>query len=152
MRKCKVDDRSETLELIRMTRMKAYLCKHSDRRSLGALELRGSISIFVDWVSNLRSQAKDIVQDELLMCPMLWCREKFARADLTINHVKACPYLENAWYWCSSCSRPERYLLCDKACDAKERPRMIPKKSRLVKAVSYFNILGRRRLLKMSTG
>lgn len=132
--------------------MKAHLYEHSTRTSLGALSTHGCKSSFLDWVTNLRPQTKDIVREELLMCPMLWCRESFESNALAIRHVNQCPYLTNAWYWCPCCSRPERFLLCDKGCDASEPPRLQLKKSRLAKAVSYFNVLGRRRSLKTGMG
>ncbi len=132
--------------------MKAHLCEHSNRRSLGALSTHGCTSSFLDWVINFRPGISKIGPEELLMCPMLWCRENFKTNALAIEHIKKCSYLENAWYWCPSCSRPERFFLCDKGCDISELPRLRRKKSRLVRAVTYLNVLGRRRSSKAGTG
>lgn len=44
------------------------------------------------------------------MCPLLWCRTSFPDLASTLHHVASCPWLSDAWYWCPTCCRPERFL------------------------------------------
>ena len=126
--------------------MKPHFSKAANRKVLGTCSQHGCQSSFLDWVKNFRRDASDIEKEELLMCPMLWCRNTFKDADATVNHVFECPSLSNGWYWCPYCKRPERFLECDKRCDIVFKPRLQKREANL--AVTFFGWLGRRRPLK----
>ena len=50
------------------------------------------------------------MEEELRICPMIWCRKLFDNKDMAARHVLNCPRLSNAWYWCPYHRRPERFL------------------------------------------
>lgn len=72
---------------------------------------------------------------------MIWCRRTFETNDLAIRHVRDCPCLPNAWYWCPFHGWPERFLECNKGCE------IVPK-SKMHQAAKLVNWFGRRRTLK----
>lgn len=126
--------------------LKPHLNEGVSRKVLGSLSQYGCQWSFLDWVKTFRRDAPDIEEEELLMCPMLWCRNTFKDVDATVRHTFECPRLSNGWYWCPYCKRPERFLECDKACDFIPRPRLQKRETKL--AVTFFKWLGRKRFLK----
>ena len=85
---------------------------------LGSLTEYGCQWMFFDWVDNYRSPDPCIEEEELRMCPLIWCRETFDSKESVICHVFECPRLSNAWYWCPYHRRPERFLECNNICEA----------------------------------
>lgn len=75
---------------------------------------------FFDWVQTHRSLIPGIGEDELRMCPLIWCRKTFDSKDLVARHVFDCPRLSNAWYWCPDHTRPERYIECEAKSDCRQ--------------------------------
>lgn len=130
-------------------RLKPHFSKGASRKILGSCSQHGCQSSFLDWVINFRRDASDIVEkEELLTCPMIWCRSAFKDADATVSHVFGCPRLSNGWYWCPYCKRPERFLECDKGCDIVLKPRLQKREANL--SVTFFAWLSHRRSLKKS--
>lgn len=84
-------------------------------------------SSFLDWVKTIRLHATDVDVDEILTCPLIWCRKSFQNSNAIICHIDQCPHLWNAWYWCPHCGRPERYLECNTECEIVPKPRMFEK-------------------------
>ena len=78
------------------------------------------------------------------MCPMLWCSECFNSISATVDHVKTCPRLQDGWYWCPFCRRPERFLECDGSCEVNRQPLLLRKGSVPSRAADFFKCLGRR--------
>ena len=99
---------------------------------------------FVDWVEIHRQKSLDLELDELMTCPMLWCREPFKSISATVDHVKSCPWLQDGRYWCPFCRRPERFLECDSSCEVSRQPMIRRKSSTSCRAASFFNRFGRR--------
>ena len=140
------------IEVDNFLSLKNHLHGGSDRKALDALSRHGCQCNFLDWVANFRPVESEIPYEELLMCPMLWCREKFNSIASTVDHVGDCRLLYNAWYWCPYCKRPERFLKCDKGCELVKEPRLRRKNSGLHKAISFFNYFGRRRSWRIAAG
>ena len=117
-------------------------CLHADvsRKGLGSLSDYGSQLYFLDWVTH-RADNSDIEEEELKMCPLIWCRKTFETNDLALRHAHNCPRLSNAWYWCPFHRRPERFLECNRGCEIVSKPKMHH-------AVTFFSWFGRRRSLK----
>lgn len=99
---------------------------------------------FFGWVKSYRSPGPDTAEDELRMCPLLWCRRSFGSKELAVRHVLDCPYLSNGWYWCPYHKRPERFLECNKQCES-SRLRFRDKDSKLCLADKFLHWICRRR-------
>ena len=100
---------------------------------------------FFDWVANYRSPDPELEEDELRMCPLIWCRKTFDTKELAISHVLECPRLSNAWYWCPYHKRPERFLECNKLCEIVPKSRFRNKSYKLHLADKFLNWISRRR-------
>ena len=126
-----------------ITRLGRYFHQHSGESALRVLTPYACKAGFLDWVEGPRQKSPDLEFDELIMCPMLWCRKAFNSISATVDHVKTCPRLRDGWYWCPFCRHPERFLECDKSCEV-NRQRMIRRKSsKLCRAASFFSRFGR---------
>ena len=126
------------------TRLGHYFHQHSGENALRFLTPYACEAGFLDWVAGPRQKSQDLEFDELIMCPMLWCRKSFMSISATIDHVKTCPRLRDGSYWCPFCRRPEQFLECDKSCEVHRQPMIRRKSSKLCRAVSFFNRLGRK--------
>lgn len=105
---------------------------------------------FLGWVESYRSSGPagpDTAEDELRMCPLLWCRRSFGSKELAVRHVLDCPYLSNGWYWCPYHKRPERFLECNKQCESSSL-RFRDKDSKLCLADKFLHWICRRRSWK----
>ena len=103
----------------------------------------GNQLFFLNWVTH-RAKDSDIEEDELKMCPLIWCRKTFETNELAVRHVSDCSRLLNAWYWCPFHRRPERFLECKKGCEIVPKPRVDY-------AFRIYNWFDRRRLLRSQT-
>ena len=75
---------------------------------------------------------------------MLWCRERFRKLDSVLEHLLACYWLSDTWYWCSGCSRPESYLGCKSSNGAGFTLRSIQRKNSILRrAATFFRHFGR---------
>lgn len=119
-----------------------------DRKILGSITEHGCQWSFIDWVENYRSPDPYIDEDELRMCPLIWCRKTFHSKESVISHVFECPRLSNAWYWCPYHKRPERYLECNKLCDTVPKIRIRNKEYKLHLADKFLNWICRKRFEK----
>lgn len=117
----------------------------ANRKILEHLSDYGCQWSFFDWVENYRFFDPNIEEDELRMCPLIWCRKIFDSKELAARHVFDCPRLSNAWYWCPSHRRPERYLECNKGCEIVSRSRFRNKDYKLHLADKFLNWICRRR-------
>ena len=93
-----------------------------DRGVLGSLYEYGCQQSFLDWVRNYRHLDLDKEQDELKMCPLIWCRKSLNSKESAVRHAVHCPLLSTAWYWCSHHRRPERFLECTQLCENDQKP------------------------------
>ena len=129
-------------------RLGRYFHQHSGESPLRVLTRYACEAGFLDWVEGPRQKSLDLEVEELMMCPMLWCREPFNSISATVDHVKTCPRLHDGWYWCPFCRRPERFLECDRSCEVSRQPIIRRNGSISSQAASFFNRLGRRNAAK----
>ena len=120
--------------------LKPYIHADASRKVLRSLSDHGNQLSFFNWVTH-RTKDSDIEEDELKMCPLIWCRKTFETNELAVRHVFDCSRIWNAWYWCPFHRHPERFLECHQGCEIVPKPK-------IYRAVAFFNWLGRRRLLK----
>lgn len=128
--------------------MRPHIRDGVDRKILGSLTESGCNQNFLDWVENYRSPDPEIEQDELKMCPLLWCRKTFDTKELAVCHVLSCPRLSTAWYWCPYHRRPERFLECNKLCGSVPKSRFRKKDHKLHLAKKFLEWVRRRRCEK----
>ena len=133
------------LLLTLITRLGRYFHQHSGESALRVLTPYACEAGFLSWVEGPRQNSPDLEVEELIMCPMLWCRKPFKSISATVNHVKTCPRLWDGWYWCPFCRHPERFLECDKSCEVNRQPMIRRKSSKLCRAASFFSRFGRRK-------
>ena len=93
-----------------IVRLKPFLNDGANGQVLRSLSYHGCLLYFLDWVKTSRRNASDIDAEELLMCPMLWCRKRMKDADGTLRHISKCSHLSNGYYWCPHCRGPERFV------------------------------------------
>ena len=91
--------------------------ENEDIRILDSMTDLACRSSFLNWVKTIRPHAADVAVEEVLLCPMLWCRRKFQDPNEVVCHAFQCPCLWNAWYWCPYHNRPERYMICNIECE-----------------------------------
>lgn len=115
------------------------------RKILGSLSEHMCQWPFIDWVQNHRPSIPGIGEDELRMCPLIWCRKTFDSKESAAGHVFDCPRLSNAWYWCPDHRRPERFLECNKLCEIVPRSRFRNKSPKLHLADKFLHWVCRRR-------
>ena len=128
-----------------ITRLGRYFHQHSGESALRVLTPYACEAGFLDWVKGPRQKSPDLEVEELIMCPMLWCRKSFQSISATVEHVKTCPRLRDGWYWCPFCRHPEKFLECDKSCEVNQQPMLRRKNSKLSRATSFFSRFGRRK-------
>ena len=119
-----------------------------DRKILGSFTEYGCQRNFLDWVENYRSPDPYIDEDELRMCPLLWCRKTCDSKESVISHVSKCPWLSDAWYLCPYHRRPERYLECNKLCETMPKCRIRNKEDKLNLADKFLKWICRKRFEK----
>ena len=68
----------------------------------------------LSWAFSVRLKRPGCPAEEHLRCPMLWCRQKFADPEVTADHASNCDLLDNGWYYCVQCGRPERLWVMNK--------------------------------------
>lgn len=104
---------------------------------------------FQYWVTSTRATSSatslDISPKEHLMCPLLWCRASFKDLASVLHHVSTCPWLSDAWYWCPSCCRPERFTTAETTSTTAPQPVDLDKEKMYKRAVNFFKNLARRR-------
>ena len=75
---------------------------------------------------------------------MLWCREGFSDFESVLEHLSACHWLSNTWYWCPQCSRPESFLGYKSSNEASFTSRSIQRKGSILRrAATFFRHFGR---------
>ena len=82
------------------------------------------------------------------MCPMLWCRREFDDIQSTAFHISNCSRLSEGLYWCSQCSRPEKFTGYAKSALTNRHFSNHKRKLSVRKAVAFFKNLGRKLLAK----
>ena len=125
--------------------LKRLLCDGVNRKILSSFTDYGCQRTFFDWVEKNRSPDSRIEEDELRMCPLIWCRRTFDSKASVISHVFECPRLSNAWYWCPYHRRPERYLECNKLCETVPKTKFRHMDFKLHLADRFLNWICRRR-------
>ena len=104
----------------------------------GGLSKHECLAAFQHWVRNIRVHCQDV--EERLICPMLWCRDRFGDQSSALKHLSACPWLEDAWYWCPFCRGPERFQSSRKT----TLQNKIQWKDLRLKTLSFFTHFGRK--------
>ena len=127
--------------------MTEYRLRHRLRQSqamsaCGGLSEHDCEKAFQHWVAHIRPQVSD--ESEQLMCPLLWCRNKFEGSQPTIRHTATCLWLPNACYWCPLCKKPERFWCSGKSREAVPSQLMRRKSSRMRKAKDFFKQFSRK--------
>ena len=101
---------------------------------------------FQHWVAYIRGSdcgyPSNVTTKESLMCPLLWCRERFDNLASTLQHVSECSWLSNTWYWCPYCCRPESFMASEDTCADTTQYKLQRKDSKLRRAVTFFKHLG----------
>ena len=64
---------------------------------------------FLLWVAYYRPEAKEILRQEQLSCPLLWCRKSFDEHAKLVDHVSNCSFLKEGRYWCPYCQKAEYF-------------------------------------------
>jgi hypothetical protein len=131
-------------------RLRRHIRDGVNRKILSSITEYGCQWNFIDWVENYRSPDPYIDEDELRMCPLIWCRKTFESKESVVSHVFECPRLSNAWYWCPYHKRPERYLECNRLCDTIPKIRIRNKEYKLRLADKFLNWICRKRFEKRS--
>jgi len=99
---------------------------------------------FQNWVAYGRTSCPDVRAKEHLTCPLLWCRHRFESLASCLQHVSVCPWLSNAYYWCSQCQRAERFTPHDLGHKLFPSANLERKNSKLKRAVTFFKRFGRK--------
>ena len=74
---------------------------------------------------------------------MLWCRDSFDSLGAVLQHIPLCPCLDDGYYWCMQCSRPERFMEKGKPLRKELRTDQCQRKdSKLKRAASFFKGFG----------
>ncbi|KAL8926431.1 MAG: hypothetical protein Q9208_002974 [Pyrenodesmia sp. 3 TL-2023] len=64
---------------------------------------------FRDWVAyDLYGGSAKHKRDHI-KCPLIGCAIRFDNLESCLFHLPKCAWLDNAWYWCPFCTRPERF-------------------------------------------
>ena len=124
-----------------------HYLRQMDRKAPSYALSQGECQVaFQHWVAFVRgrdcSYTSDVTAKEHLRCPLLWCRESFDNLTSTLQHVSACPWLSNAWYWCPYCCRPESFIGSEEPCVNPSQCKIQRKDSKLRRAVTFFKHLG----------
>ena len=90
-------------------RLHHYLFQMNGKEVFSGLSKYECYCAFLTWVNDIRINASDSPK-ELLMCPMLWCRDNHEEPRLAADHATSCEWLSDTWYWCAQCSRPESFM------------------------------------------
>ena len=125
-------------------RLKSYVRQAQRREPFGGLPQYACLIAFLHWAAkSTRRTALESPQTEL-RCPMLWCRDSFEDLSAMLQHIPLCPCLDDGYYWCTDCSRPERFmekgkplkrsLKTDQQCQRKD--------SKLKRAAGFFKGFG----------
>ena len=123
----------------RKTRLKSYVKPDHAHKPFGGLSRYACLIAFLHWTAKSCRDGDSVPTPSPLRCPMLWCREKFDDLGSILQHIPLCPCLEDGHYWCSECSKPERFM--EKAShiessNADDSP--CPRNSRLKRASTFF--------------
>ncbi|KAL8824074.1 MAG: hypothetical protein Q9191_005321 [Dirinaria sp. TL-2023a] len=122
-----------------------YLRKNDSASSFAKLSDRECRLAFQNWVAYGRTPMPSTATQEPMTCPLLWCRHRFDTFASCLQHVSACPWLPNAFYWCPQCQRAERFIAGDAMIATVDRS-VSPQRqnSKMRRAVSFFKHLGRK--------
>lgn len=121
-----------------------YLRKNDSANSFAKLSDRECRLAFQNWVAYGRTPISSVPTKEPMTCPLLWCRHRFDSFATCLQHVSACPWLSNAYYWCPQCQRAEKFIAGDATATLDRSVSPQRHSSKIKRAVSFFKHLGRK--------
>lgn len=124
-------------------RLKSYVNPRRRQEPYGGLSQYACLIAFLHWTSKSCKTIESDLRGSSFRCPMLWCRQNFNDLSGILQHIPMCPCLDDGYYWCADCSKPERFMENRHNVEvSKEQGTPFRKDSRLKRASTFFKGLG----------